>query len=81
MTYCLSIEPTGKPSYQYGYHLGTDERLARSIVEEKFAAMNAAGFGVCTMALVLDREVVDVFDGRWSSDVLGELIDDFHRNM
>lgn len=29
--FVLSIEPTGKPAYQHGFHLGTDEPLARQI--------------------------------------------------
>jgi hypothetical protein len=65
--FVLSIEPTGKPSVQYGFHLGTDERVARQIAEEIFHKRVTYG-PICTVALIRDRKIVDVYDGAWSSE-------------
>lgn len=64
--FTLSIEPTGKPSFQHGYHLGTDERLARVLAEEHFHNRNNAGDWTCTVALIRDRKIVAVYDGEWN---------------
>ena len=71
--FCLSIEPTEGKTFQYGFHLGTDERLARVIAVEKFQQRNAAGaerpeLFTRTVALMRNRRIVDVYDGRWSSE-------------
>lgn len=69
--FCLSIETESGVSHQYGFHLGTDERLAREIVEEKFRARVRAGLPVVTMALMRDRRMVDCYLGdRWSSETV-----------
>ena len=65
MTFTLSIEDTAGHSFQHGFHLGTDERLARQIAEEKFNARIKHGLPVVTVALIHDRKIVDVFDGTW----------------
>jgi hypothetical protein len=65
--FTLSIEPTEGKSFQYGFHLGTDERLARQIAEEKFRERNGAGLWTRTVALIRERRMVDCFDGRWAS--------------
>ncbi len=61
--FVLSIEFADGHVRQYGYHLGTDERLARQIAEEKFRAIKAT-----TVALKRDGHIWDVFDGSWFSD-------------
>lgn len=70
--FCLSIEVAAGQAVQHGFHLGTDERLARQIAEEKFHARVKHGLPVVTVALMRDRKVVDVFDGKWFNDCEGE---------
>jgi len=67
--YCLSIEPTEGASFQHGFHLGTDLRLAMQIAAEKFHSRNAHGMPTRTVALMQSGKLVDCFDGRtWSSE-------------
>lgn len=63
--FTLSIEPTGGRSFIYGYHLGTDEALARLLAEERFYVRNAAGEHTCTVALIRDGRLIAVYDGEW----------------
>jgi hypothetical protein len=63
--FVLSIETTSGQSIQHGFHLGTDERLAREIAAEKFHARVRHGLPVVTVALLRDRKLVDVYDGTW----------------
>ncbi len=63
--FCLWIETTPGKSVQHGFHLGTDEKLARQIAEEKFNARVEHGLPVVTVALMRNRKIVDVFDGKW----------------
>jgi hypothetical protein len=77
-TFTLSIEPTGKPAYQHGFHLGTEETLARKIAEEIFTGRNAVGQFTCTVALLRDRRIVDIYDGTWQSDRAGRLYMECH---
>ena len=65
--FTLSIEPTGKSAFIHGFHLGTDEALARQIAAEMFTARNARKDWTCTVALIRDRKIFDVFDGVWQS--------------
>jgi hypothetical protein len=72
--FVLSIEPTEGKTFQHGYHLGTDERLARKIAEETFTARNGAAINhpsmwTRTVALMRDGRLFDTFDGRWASDM------------
>ena len=64
-TFVLSIEDVAGHSFQYGFHLGTDERLARQIAEEKFNARVANNMPVVTVALMRAGKMVDCFDGVW----------------
>jgi hypothetical protein len=66
--FTLSIEDVYGHSFQYGYHLGTDEALARTIAAEKFHARVQNGFPVVTVALMRDGKMVDCYDGRWAND-------------
>lgn len=75
--YHLSIEPTEGESFMYGYHLGTDLRVARACAEEIAHKRTwFAGRGnvtIRTVALMTaDRQIVDVCEGgekgRWASD-------------
>ncbi len=68
MTFTLSIEPTDQPSFQHGFHLGTIETVAKRCAEDIFHARNANGQPTCTVALIRDRKIFDVFDGKWSSE-------------
>ena len=63
-TITLSIEPIGKPTYQHGFHLGTMEAMARQLAEEQFYARQ----DIRTVALIRNRRILDVFDGKWLSD-------------
>lgn len=75
--FVMSIEIAEGRSAVHGYHLGTDERLARSIVEERFHGRVKFGLPTVTIALMRDRKVVDVFDGsRWSSELVEEAFSD-----
>jgi hypothetical protein len=65
--FTLSIEPTNDPAFQHGYHLGTDERVARGIAVERFIGRNAYGLATRTVALMRGGRIIDVFDGVWSS--------------
>ncbi len=64
--FTLSIEPTGKPAFQHGFHLGTDERVARQFAEEIFRTRNNTHRDTCTVALIRDRKIVDIYDGSWN---------------
>ncbi len=61
--FILSIEPFDGAVYRHPYHLGTIEMVACQIAEEIFAARR----NIRTIALIRDRKIVDVFDGKWSS--------------
>jgi hypothetical protein len=65
--FVLSIEPTEGQSFVHGFHLGTQEPLARQIAEERFHARNKAGMWTRTVALMRSGRMVDCYDGRWSS--------------
>ncbi len=66
--FTLSIEDTVGHSFQHGFHLGTDEKLARQIAEEKFNARVKYNLPVVTVALIKAGKIVDCFDGKWSSE-------------
>jgi hypothetical protein len=66
--FIMSIETTEGNSHRHGFHLGTDERLARQLIEERFAARVANAMPTVTIALMRDEKLVDVFDGRWYND-------------
>lgn len=66
-TFELSIETTEGKAERYGFHLGTDEQVARSIVQDKFQAYVAAGKPIVTMALIRGHKMVDCYDGQWMS--------------
>lgn len=68
MTFTLSIEPTGQPAFQHGFHLGTIESVARQCAEDIFRNRNANDQLTCTVALIRDRKIFDVFDGKWASE-------------
>lgn len=64
--FTMSIEETPLNSKQYGFHLGTDEKLARTIVEDKFKARKLFNIPTVTIALMRDKKIVDVFYGdKW----------------
>jgi hypothetical protein len=63
--FTLSIETTAGQSFQHGFHLGTDERLARQIAEEKFHARANNSLPVVTVALMRNGKVVDCYGGYW----------------
>jgi len=62
--FVLSIEPQSGNSFRHGFHLGTDSRVARDIAEGYFRENGAK-----TVALMRDRKIFDLFDGRtWTRD-------------
>ncbi len=67
--FTLSIEPLNGKAFQYGFHLGTDERLARQIAEEKFHARNKHGMPTVTVALLRNGKMVDCYDGQWLKNI------------
>jgi hypothetical protein len=67
--FTMSIEESFGNSKQHGFHLGTDEKLAREIVQDKFKARVSHNIPTVTIALMRDKRIVDVFYGdKWSSD-------------
>ena len=68
--FTLSIEPTDGAAFQHGFHLGSDERVARGIAVERFNGRNAYGLHTRTVALIRAGRIFDVFDGAWSSTVV-----------
>jgi len=68
--FVLSIEPCNGPVYQHGYHLGTDEKVARWFAAEMYRRVNDAR-GCYTTALIRNGQLVDTFDGRdWHSEIV-----------
>ena len=63
--FTLSIEDTEGHSFQHGFHLGTDEKLARQIAEEKYHARVKHGLPVITVALMRQGKMVDCYGGYW----------------
>jgi len=63
--FCLSIEDVAGHSFQHGFHLGTDEQLARQIAEEKFHARIKHGLPTVTVALMQRGKLVGCYDGSW----------------
>jgi hypothetical protein len=68
--FVLSIEPTDGPTFLHGFHLGTDERVARQIAEGRFHGRNLSGCPTRSVALLRDNVVFDVYDGEWASQRL-----------
>lgn len=63
--FCLSIE-TDAGTYQHGFHLGSDERVARNIAEETLKhARPKIGTRIVTVALMRDHRIFDVYGGTW----------------
>ena len=66
-TYEMTIEPMeGGPAVRHGFHLGTDERLARDLVVERLR--HGVAPVARTVGLWLGNRLVDVFDGQWTSE-------------
>lgn len=79
--FTLSIEDTAGHSFQYGFHLGTDEKLARQIAEEKFHGRVKFGIPVVTVALFQGAKMIDCFLGdRWQNEVPCDYDVDFSDN-
>ena len=62
--FLLSLEMLDGTVRRHGFHLGTDEGVARRIVEEAWSARR----DLRSLALLRDGRLFDVFDGSWSSD-------------
>lgn len=68
--FTMSIETTEGNAYQHGYHLGTHEDLAKSIVRETYYNRVKHRLPVVTIALMRSGAVVDVFMGdQWQSEI------------
>ena len=67
MPYYMSIETVEGKSFQHGFHLGTDEVMARALCEEKFKARVENNMPTITIALISSEgKLVDTFYGdRW----------------
>lgn len=70
--FVLSIETIAGKAFVHGFYLGTDERLARRIAEERFHGRIANNLPVVTVALMRDHRIYDVYDGRWHSELAGD---------
>jgi hypothetical protein len=69
--FCMSIEAEPLKGRLHGFHLGTDEGMARTIVMDHFDAMVRNKQPVITIALMRRSRIVDVFNGEWSSNTHG----------
>ena len=66
-TITLSIKPAGnEPAFVDGFHLGTDENVARQIAEERFHGRNKFGMWTESVALIRNRRALGFYDGEWS---------------
>jgi hypothetical protein len=67
MTFILSLEDKPGHSTVHGFHLGTIERIAREIVQDKMRTCRENGWPMITMALIRDGKIFDVLyrDGTW----------------
>lgn len=67
--FTASVE-TDAGTYRHGYHLGTQEDLARNIIEEIARGAPRMGTRIVTVALMKDGKIEDVYDGRdWVNDL------------
>ena len=73
MTYILSLEREPGVTVFHGFHLGTIERLARQICEEKMRTCRENDLPMLTMGLMQDGKLVDTLyrSGVWHSDAEG----------
>lgn len=63
----LSIKPRGDaPAFFHGFHLGTNELLARRLAEERFRGLLTQGKSTESVALIRDGKLVAAYDGEWS---------------
>lgn len=77
--FVLSIEPCNRPTFKHGYHLGTDERIARRFAEQTFTQHHENNTALYTVALMRDGKIFDVYDGRsWFSDDMEKLVNAEH---
>jgi hypothetical protein len=68
----LSVEPVEGATFVHGFHLGTQESVARMMAAELFFARNAAAKWTRTVALIRNGKMIDCFDGHWSSEYANE---------
>lgn len=67
--FTASIEVTEGVSHQHGFHLGTDEKIARSFCKDIYQMRVKAGKPVVTIGLMQEGKLVDCFYGdRWHWD-------------
>lgn len=67
--FMLSIEPVEGKSFTHGFHLGTDERVARDIAKEAWHARNKQNLPTVTVALMRDGKIFDCYMGdRWQNE-------------
>lgn len=64
----MSVETSPMVTEKNGFHLGTDEAIARQICEERYHGRLKLGLSVVTVALMREGHIVDVFDGKWAND-------------
>ncbi len=72
--FTASIE-TDAGTYQHGFHLGTDERVARELIEELCdKRVPKIGTRVVSVALIQNGMMLDCYGcGYWSSDCWEDL--------
>lgn len=71
MQYLLSMERHPGTSEVHGFHLGSIERIARQIIEEKMQTCRENDWPMVTMAIIFNGRIVDVLhrDGKWQSEL------------
>ena len=68
--FTMSIEDKEGHSYQHGFHLGSQEALARSLVQSQFHDRRKARLPTVTIALMREGKIIDVFYGdKWQSEL------------
>lgn len=58
----------GSPTRQHGFHLGTDEKMARDLAVREWQRQKRNGTDVATVALHRHGKMYAVFDGAFWSD-------------
>ena len=73
--FLASIETFDHGTFTYGFHLGTDERVARQLCEDliRLAHFKGRSCRVRTVGLMRDGALFDTFDGAWLSVMLDRM--------
>ena len=75
-TFTMSVE-TDAGTYVHGFHFGTEEKIARQLVEGYFPTFRPKiGTRVITLALMRNGKLFDCYDGQWANDIQSNAYED-----